>query len=96
MILQEDAHKLENSPAHEGADERQHNALELHDEELAPGLDEDEVDSLLDGLKEIFLPLSPDIDDIIPPASAATAADRDDSANSADFWYFGELWSFPG
>lgn len=51
---------------------------------------EDEVESLLHGLKEIFLPLSPNIEHII------TSATAEDSAASSDFWDFDDLWGFPG
>jgi hypothetical protein len=60
-----------------------------HDEELAPD-EEDEVQSLLHGLKEIYLPLSPNIADIITPAVPA------DSNAPSEFWELDNLWDFPG
>lgn len=93
----------ENSPhdtaLEEEEEQQQSNPSKMEDlaqghfeEELAPVPEEDEVESLLHGMKEILLPLAPNIDDIITPGTSATAGDREESA---EFWDFDEVWSLP-
>ncbi|KAG0573704.1 hypothetical protein KC19_VG202400 [Ceratodon purpureus] len=60
-----------------------------YDDEVALH-EEDEVQSLLHGLKEIYLPLSSNIADIITPTVPA------DSNAASEFWEFDNLWDFPG
>lgn len=70
-----------------------HEASNLHGDkppELEPGHEDEDVSSLLNGLKDFFKPLSPSIEGIIPPAATAEPA-------SPNFWGdYEELWSFPG
>ena len=67
----------------------QEQVQQAHDEEGASH-EEDEVQSLLQGLQEIYLPLSPNIADIITPVVPA------DSSPPFDFWELDNLWDFPG
>lgn len=52
---------------------------------------QEDVQSLLHGLKEIYLPMSPNIEEIIIVPSGAA-----EGAGDSDFWEFDNLWGFPG